>query len=70
MNNRLRRIDATSLMVSTVAGSATAGADNGVGGLATFNYPSAIVIDRTTIYLGVLLTVGIRKIGMFLLSEF
>jgi sugar lactone lactonase YvrE len=44
VNNRIRMID-TNGRVSTLAGSGGAGSANGIGTLATFNYPVGIAID-------------------------
>lgn len=47
LNNRIRKVDATTQNISTIAGTSTAGStgDGGLATAATLNYPYAIAID-------------------------
>lgn len=49
-NNRVRQIDIASRVVTTVAGSGTAGTTDGTGILATFKNPQGITTDGTNLY--------------------
>jgi hypothetical protein len=51
LNNRIRKIDASTGLVLTFAGSSTSGFRDGTGSSALFNGPSHIVIDSAdTLY--------------------
>jgi serine/threonine protein kinase, bacterial len=45
-NNRIRRLNLTSLEVTTIAGSGEVGAQNGYADKATFNNPSSVAVSR------------------------
>lgn len=45
MNHRIRQYDIATGMVSTLAGSGTAGSSDGTGAAASFNYPQAVAAD-------------------------
>ena len=62
-NNRIRKVTSGGV-VTTLAGSATAGSANGTGTAATFNYPFAISIDASGyLYVGDLNTDLVRKVA-------
>jgi sugar lactone lactonase YvrE len=51
-NNSIRKIDIASGAASTLAGSGLRGASNGVGAAASFNHPSGITTDGSSLYVG------------------
>ena len=62
-NHRIRKIVINSGVVSTLAGGAAAGAANGIGSAAKFNYPEGITIDANgNMYVGDTSNHLIRKI--------
>jgi RHS repeat-associated protein len=62
LNDRIRRIDAAA-MVTTLAGSSTKGTTNGVGSVATFNYPNGSAFDPGgNFYVGDYINNLIRKV--------
>ena len=63
-NNRIRRIDWLTRMVSTVAGSGKNGVVNAMGTLAQFNGPYGLTMYNGSIYLVDLLGDTVRNIGM------
>jgi sugar lactone lactonase YvrE len=63
-NGRIRRIDLVENRVSTVAGSGSAGAEDGPAGEASFSLPIGIAIDSDgTLYVSELGASNIRRIG-------
>ncbi|WEA03845.1 DUF6443 domain-containing protein [Mucilaginibacter sp. SJ] len=61
-NNRIRKITAAGV-VTTVAGTGTAGANNGAGNVATFNLPFGLAVDGSGfLYVGDFTTNLIRKV--------
>jgi len=61
-NNKIRKIVIATGVVSTLAGSGTAGADEGTGIAATFSGPTGIASDGTNLYVADTGNVKIRKI--------
>ncbi len=61
-NNKIRQIVIATGVVSTLAGSGTAGADEGTGIAATFNAPNGIATDGTNLYVADTGNLKIRKI--------
>jgi hypothetical protein len=55
---------ASTIAVSTLAGSGSAGFANGAGNSATFNSPSGIVTDGTNLYVADVVNNAIRKIAI------
>ena len=50
--SRIRAVDLSSTMTTTLAGSDTKGHADGIGGTASFTEPSAIASDGTALYIG------------------
>jgi len=62
-NNRIRKVSPAGV-VTTLAGTATAGSANGIGTATTFNYPFAIAVDASGyLYVGDLNADLIRKVA-------
>ena len=61
-NNAIRKINIVTKVVTTLAGSGTAGFANGTGTLATFNNPLGVTTDGTNIYVVDTGNSAIRKI--------
>jgi sugar lactone lactonase YvrE len=63
-NNRIRKIDAITMMVNTIAGQLTAGTNNGIGTNSQFRKPQGITIDSAgNLYVCDTSNNRIRKIG-------
>jgi sugar lactone lactonase YvrE len=63
-SHRVRRITLPGAAVTTLAGSGVAGAGNGVGAAATFNYPAMCAVDSTgaTVWVTDMLNNAVRQI--------
>ena len=55
--NRIRRIEISSRVVTTLAGSGSAGSTNGVGTAATFYAPNQIALDSSGVFALIVCTV-------------
>lgn len=61
-NHTIRKIEADTGVVSTLAGSGSAGAADGISTAASFNFPSSVAIDGTYLYIADSSNNKIRKI--------
>jgi hypothetical protein len=61
-NNKIRKIVIATGVVTTLAGSGTAGAVDATGTAASFNYPTGLTTDGSTLYVGDSFNHKIRKI--------
>ncbi len=63
-NNKIRKIEITTAMVTTLAGSGASGGADGTGSAALFNTPQGIITDGTYLYIADTYNFKIRKIEM------